>query len=80
MTRSHCTAPAEEQTALEESENIRRGLTEHKGADASFFGKVLCKSCTKELLIGGTVPLKTAAVNRSCLLALKKGALTVTSS
>lgn len=39
MTRSHCTAPAEEQTALEESENIRRGLSEHKEGDASFLVK-----------------------------------------
>lgn len=31
MTRSHCTAPAEEQTALEEREDFRRGLSEHKG-------------------------------------------------
>lgn len=43
MTRSHCTAPAEEQTALEERErereSIRRGQSEHEGGDARFLGK-----------------------------------------
>lgn len=50
----------------------RRGLTKSMREGMQVFAKVVCKSCMKKPLIGGTAPLRTAAVNQYCLLAWKK--------
>lgn len=52
MSRSYCTAPAEEQTVLEERERTRgEGQLRASGSGCSFFYfvKVVCKSSMRKL-------------------------------